>query len=145
MTDPDPEIVPADPTLRRGVLIALMVVFPVGLLLIQVFSGKLSDYKALAATDIDGAIAGIRELMRYLIGINAAITVAAAAYFLILARRVLSSGRFPPPGMRVIRDARIRRGRSARWLGRLLVLLAGVVLATNLFFIQAYRLVGGLL
>lgn len=140
----DPEIVPADPTLRRWVLIALAVVIPAGILLIQFFSGKLSDYKALAATDVDGAIAGIRELIRYLIGVNAAVTVAAAAYFLILARRVLRSGRFPPPGMRVIRDARIRRGRSARWLGRLLVLLAGVLLATNFFFIQVYRLVGGL-
>jgi len=144
MTDPDPEIVPADPTLRRWVLIALAVAIPAGIPLIQFFSGKLSDYKALAATDIEGAIAGIRELIRYLIGINAAVTVAAATYFLLLARRVLGSGRFPPPGMRVIRDARIRRGRLARGLGWLLVLLAGVLLATNLFFIQAYRLVGGL-
>lgn len=58
-----------------------------------------------------------------------------AAYLWRLSARIVHSGFFPPPGMRVIRDTRVLFGRAAVRRGRLLKVLASLAGATAIGFV----------
>jgi hypothetical protein len=55
-----------------------------------------------------------------------------AVYLWLFARRVVRMQRFPPPGMRVVRDTSVLYGPSALARARLLQVLAGVLVALAL-------------
>lgn len=50
-----------------------------------------------------------------------------AFYLALLARRTLRSGRFPPPGMAVIKDSKVQRGADAVTMARVLVVTGAVL------------------
>jgi hypothetical protein len=51
-----------------------------------------------------------------------------AVYQIILARRILKSGRFPPPGMKVIRDTKIQTGAKAKKVAISLIVLSSIII-----------------
>ena len=53
-------------------------------------------------------------------------------YMYRFARRVLSSGQFPPPGTRVLFDTQILEGKSARWRAIFLIIFGGLLLVVGL-------------
>jgi hypothetical protein len=58
-----------------------------------------------------------------------------AVYQILLARRVLKSGQFPPPGMRVVRDTKIKTGGKAKKVAISLIVLSSIVIVITLFLV----------
>jgi hypothetical protein len=55
-----------------------------------------------------------------------------ALYLLAFGCKVLASGQFPPPGVKVIKDTRIIQGEKARVRGRVLVFLSIILMVLGL-------------
>jgi hypothetical protein len=58
--------------------------------------------------------------------------IAAGIYLFQLGRRSVRARRFPPPGVAVVRDTRVLEGHEGRRRGRLLQVLAGMLIAAAL-------------
>src|SRR4030065_221537 len=55
--------------------------------------------------------------------------------FIIFARRTFKSGQYPPPGMRVIRNTRLRTGAQARRAAISLIVCSGILIVIVFFFL----------
>jgi uncharacterized membrane protein len=55
-----------------------------------------------------------------------------ALCLLAFGRKVLASGQFPPPGVKVIKDTRIIQGEKARVRGRMLAFLSIILMVLGL-------------
>jgi hypothetical protein len=72
------------------------------------------------------------RILRAMFIVSMSLPLAISAYLIRLGRRIRTSRQFPPPGMRVVRDTEILRGRAAVWRGNVLV-GCGVVCALAAF------------
>lgn len=117
-----PNIQRADPRLRKQALLWILAILVAGLLALR--------YIALRPTPetlplwIGGSV-----------GLSAVVIAAFAVYLWRLGVRIKASLRFPPPGLRVIRDTVIMDGADARRRGILLQVLAVVLLLWVLAFL----------
>ena len=105
-----PDVVPADPALRRrAIFVAVGAIVPGA-----VFAWKLERWLlAEAAADVGAG----RMAMWLVTGVASALAFAAAVYVAWISVRILNARRFPPPGMRVMRETPVRIGGAARVLG----------------------------
>ncbi len=136
----DGATVPADRRLSRIMGWLLLILAAAGGLVIYFVSARLAAVEALAEADPVLAVARIRNLLSGFIIANLMVTAAFAVYFVLLGRRVLRAGRYPPPGMKVLRKTRVRTGKGAAWIGRGFVLFALALLCSNLVLLQLYRI-----
>ena len=118
-----PEIVPADRALRRRTLLAAVLLLVVlgtysGYLLIEIRAYQTSERPdpAVLATQMHWMSLGL-----------VAACVLLGIYLLVMALRVLREGRFPPEGVRVVRNTRVRRGRAALVIVIAALLSAGLL------------------
>ncbi len=129
MADP---VVRADPVLRRhaGVVVAVVAAAILG-----GFIGVGVWRDSLEALGRESPSAAAEQAERGLrvatIGIGA-LALMGALHVYRLARRVRDEGRWPPQGMRVVRDTRVIAGQAARRLGVLGMVMAGLLLALGL-------------
>jgi hypothetical protein len=129
MADP---VVRADPVLRRHVAVGAAVVAAA---LVGGFIGVGIWRDSLEALGHESPSAAAEQAERGLrvatIGIGA-LALMAALHVYRLARRVRDEGRWPPQGMRVVRDTRVIVGQAARRLGVLGMVMAGVLVLLGL-------------
>jgi hypothetical protein len=130
-TDPILGIIPADPSLRRVALVAWLLLGAIGATAVWYVSSVVDDARALAQYDARGAFLEIQRIAIPMIIGTTLVGVGAAAYFLLTAVRVMRSGRFPPPGARVVRATPIRSGPAAQRLGVVLTVIALIILAAS--------------
>jgi len=144
MGDAGGEIVRADPGTRkkvlRGGLLALVLCLGCVLALVLQFQRM----EGLAETHADQALEQLKKTVDVLFLVNALLSIALSAWFFRLAARTLASGRYPPPGTRVFRDTRLRTGGAARVLAALQVVVAVLLLSTNLVMLSLQRLLDNL-
>lgn len=108
------EIIPADKRHRRLALVAGVLMALVGLLLLAILYGHLHEIRKLATGNRPAAeqkLLGLAKVVGWAGGLSLA---GMGVWFWRLGRRINRSARFPPPGMKVIRDTRLRTGASAR-------------------------------
>ena len=122
----------ADPELRRKVLGLLTVLGLLAVLGVLRLEAYLVDLGALAASSPHEAAAKALSVSRLFLAAVAALAVVLAAYLGRLSWRTLAVGRYPPPGVRVIRDTRVVRGPRARRYGWMVLALALLILAAGL-------------
>lgn len=124
----DIEIEPADPRLRRRAIIALVaagLIGATGIAMLQQWLDELA--RGRDATD-PGTLGLMATALALTIGIACASLLVLGFYLWRLGTRVHASMRFPPPGMRVLRDTPVVRGADASRRARMLQILAGVLL-----------------
>jgi hypothetical protein len=126
-----PEIVPADRRLRALSLLAAVLIAAAGMAVIWVLRGELREIKALAEDDRAAAVEKMLRLTAAVAWVSGLSFVAAGAWIWWLARRTYRAERFPPPGMRVVRDTRVRTGTAARNIANIAFLAAFVCIATG--------------
>ena len=66
--------------------------------------------------------------MKWVLGSAALGITLTGAYLLIIAFRSLKAGRYPPPGMKVIKDTRIKIGRQDKIMAYLLIFNSGAII-----------------
>jgi hypothetical protein len=137
-------IIPADKKYRKKAAFGLLVFLLISLACVQALVWEFKGIEALAETDGGEALGKIRKLVTALSAANAVVSVALALWFFALAYRILESGQYPPPGMRVFRDTRLRTGRQARAGAALQAAVALLLLSTNLVMLYLHRILDSL-
>jgi hypothetical protein len=124
----DDEIIRADRRLRAVVIGLTVLLVAGGLVGLAVLYRRLEDVERLGGDKLDAALVQARfwtTAFAWLAGLSFA---GIGAWFVRLAVKVLRSGRYPPPGWKVIQDTRVRTGRDARRIA-LGTMAAAVILA----------------
>ncbi len=135
-----PEIVLADPRLRRNALLTIVGATVLGSLFIGWLWPLIRD--ALLHARQTGQISG-RAICLGFLGFVAALVaplIFISVHALRVGQRAVDSEQFPPPGMRVIRDTRVVRGAQARIIGRVqrVLGLLLIICALALLGLSAY-------
>jgi hypothetical protein len=131
-TDPVLGVIPADPGLRRVAFAAWLVLGALGAAAIWYVSGVLDHARALAMHDARAAFMEIQRVTVPIVVVSTIIGVGFAVYLLVIAMRVLRTGRFPLPGARVMAPTPVRTGRAAQRLAIVLAAFAVVLLGSSL-------------
>jgi hypothetical protein len=123
------EIMKAIPRTSRLKLVALLAIT----VLVLSWIGKAFVGPELRAyLSVRDPVEAFRRFQWVMIGIGASL-VPFAAYFALFAVRIIRSGQFPYPGMKVWRDTRIVRGTSALVRGWIIVFLAVLLLGLAVY------------
>src|SRR5438034_6363567 len=121
-------IIAADLRLRRRVLLCVVLMVVVGGLMLWRVDVYLNALVILKSTDLHQVAQHVSRLLLLLAACTALLTVSLAGGLSYTALQVLRSGQYPPPGMRVIRDTRLRTGSKATALAQVGLVLAAVIL-----------------
>lgn len=97
-------VVRADPALRRRALILALVIAVAGGAWVAGTASRL---------EADHSTEALQQWLLATIGVAVAVALAGGIPLLLLARQILKTGQFPPPGRRVLRDTPLRRGPAA--------------------------------
>lgn len=132
----NPEIILADPVLRRRVIFGLVfLTLPLVVCLLTIrdpfewlFGDLFRDIQKLVKTDPEEARHRLGKILIWTFGFIWLNFAGFCAYCVFLGRRMLKAGRWPLPGARVIRDTRVERGRKLRIRASLIIALPLLVL-----------------
>ena len=130
------EILPADPRLRRELLLAVVLLALLGAVYFGYLMAEIERVGAAEAPDPTGLLQQLYWMGTGLVAVVTAFLI----YLIVVAVRVFSSGQFPPPGARVLNDTPIRRGLRAWAMAVLGVVLGLLALAAALY---VYYFIGG--
>jgi len=122
------EIVPADKNLRNRTIILAIVLAVVGLAVLYLLRGRLEAIKKLASEDLSSAVDQVLRLTTIVAWVAGPSFVGLGVWLWWIARRINRGGRFPPLGMKVVRDTPVRTGDRAKALARLARVVALVCL-----------------
>ena len=133
------QIIPADPNARAFTLgISLTILF-LGALALWWLKGYEKQLVDLAEVDRPAAIAKTLQLVDIVVVAGGIGLVAAGIWFGALGHRTVKSGRFPPPGMRVIRDTSVRTGARAHVTATVIFLIAALLVAMGTAGMWVFR------
>ena len=124
----DGEIIHADPRARAITLAVSLAILVLGAVLLWWLGAYQKELLDLVKRNQPAAVAKALRLADTAACLGGLGLVAAGVWFARLARRIGRSGRFPPPGMKVIRDTPLRTGAKARAMARVAVAVAVVLL-----------------
>jgi hypothetical protein len=113
------EIIPGDKRHRRLTLVTALLLTFLGLLALGILCGYLGEIQRLAGEDLRAAEEKALRLTAIVLWVGGLGLVGMGAWFWRLGRRINLADRFPPPGMKVIKDTRVRTGAKARALANL--------------------------
>ncbi len=126
-----PEIQVADAKLRRWVLGGLVLVALAACYGVVQLDAYFQGVQVLAKSDL---VLAAEKAQRVSDGLFLALGVGMigfGVYLLLLARRIMQTQRYPPPGTRVISDTKILQGPKARLYGGTLLALSLAILVAG--------------
>lgn len=128
----DDKIIPADKTLRRKLIIFVLLFAIIGVFVIGYIFFSLEHIRELAKVNPRVALERMTRLFDIVLIVIALVSLFYGIYSLIIAVRVIKSGRFPPPGTRVIRDTHISTGKIATIRAISLIAIALVMILVGI-------------
>jgi hypothetical protein len=131
----NPVIVPADKEYRKRFIIFLVLIVMVFVVTILSMKSYLDQMAQLRRENPDLAVEKVLVLLKWWMGLGSLPILGLAVYQILLARRVLKSGQFPPPGMKVVRDTKIRTGGKARKVACSLIVLSSIIVMITLLLV----------
>ena len=139
------EIIPADKGLRKKTVIGIIGIVLAAMVVGPYVNGYLADLRQEGVERPELATLKMISLMKWVLGSAALLITLTGVYLLVIAFRALKAGRYPPPGMKVIKDTRVKTGRQAKIMAYLLIfnsvaitLLVGLVIF--LFVLMAEKM-----
>lgn len=139
------EIIPADKGLRKKTIIGIIGIVLAAMVVGPYVNGYLAELRQEAVQKPELAYSKMIVLMKWVLGSAALLITLTGVYLLVIAFRALKAGRYPPPGMKVIKDTRVKTGRQAKIMAYLLIfnsvaitLLVGLVIF--LFMLMAGKM-----
>lgn len=138
------EIIPADKKLRNRVVMGTLLTALVALTLGQFLSSYVRELKSLADIHPELAVVKAKDFLFYGTLVHVGLSSAFGLYFLIIGIRIWNRQRYPLEGQRVIRDTKLRTGRSARLMAIIHFVVAGLLISTNIIMIRLYVFISSL-
>jgi hypothetical protein len=130
----DRDIVPADKELRKKFIIFIVSVTILAIVIEPYIKGYLEQIKQLSPKDPELAFKKSMFILKVALGLLSLLLLSMGVCFILLARKTLRSGQYPPPGMKVIRETRLRTGTQARRAGIFLIVLSCILILFGFFF-----------
>ena len=131
----DTGIVTADKGLRKKFILFLVLVTIAFIALEPHIKGYMDQIDQLSKKDPELAYKKGMSLLKWSMGVVFLLLLGMGVYLGLLARRILRSGQYPPPGMRVIRDTRLRTGNQAKVSAISLIVLSCVLIVLAFLFL----------
>lgn len=128
-----PKVIPADPTIRRLALIAIMVVTVTGAVGLIYTGAFLDRVRELAADNPQEAARLAARTFKVLTAFMAVIPIIIGAYLAQVAVRAWHHHEFPPPGTRVLRDTVVTVGPRSRHWALLALFVALLLVGSGVF------------
>ena len=122
------EIVPADKTQRRLVLLVAVVAIAAAVVLIGVLKRQVDVLREAPDDELWQAAEKTLRLTALFSGVGTAGFAGMGFWFWWLGRKIIRAGRYPPPGMKVVRDTPVRTGAAAARLA-IAAQITGLLLA----------------
>jgi hypothetical protein len=124
----------ADPTIRRTVFVVLAAGIAIAAAILLVASRFRASFEAWLVEDLRARTIVVFAVLTI---ISAAPVLGLAGYLWRLGHRIASSGRYPPPGLRVLHDMEVVDGPQALRLSRAMKVF-GSLLATAALVLAAF-------
>jgi hypothetical protein len=131
----DQGVVQADKELRKKFILFLILFTIVVILIEPTLNRCIEQIKETSEKDPELAFKKSMVALKVSLGLVSFLLLMAGVYFIALARRTFKSGQYPPPGMRVIRDTRLRTGTQAKRAGISLIALSCILILFACFFL----------
>jgi heme/copper-type cytochrome/quinol oxidase subunit 2 len=129
------DTVQADKEFRKKIILFLIIVT----LAIMVAEPYLRDYldqiEQQSQKEPEMAFYKIMVVLKFLMGSVFLLLLGMGIYLILLARRISRSHQYPPPGMKVIRDTRIRTGAEAKSITILMIVSSAVLILFAFLFL----------
>ena len=122
------QFVPADRRLRWAVIVAALLLIVAGLAGLLWLASSLRGIEKLEDEQLQVAVDRAVRVTTIVAWVGGLSFVGCGLWLFWLGRRINRSGRYPPPGVKVIRNTRIRSGAAARTMAN--AALVGSVLCT---------------
>jgi hypothetical protein len=129
------DVIPADKELRKKLIIFLVIVTLASIVLEPHFKAYMDQISQLSKKDPDLTLKKTMLLLKWSMRVVFLALLGMGAYLILLARRTLRSGQYPPPGMRVIRDTKLRTGNQAKRAAISLIVLASILIVVAFSFL----------
>jgi uncharacterized BrkB/YihY/UPF0761 family membrane protein len=129
------DIVPTDKNLRKKFFIFLGLSVIAVLIIVPYFNGYLERIKQVFKENPEVAFKKSMFVLKATLSFVSLLLVMSGIYLMVLARRTLRSGQYPPPGMRVIRDTRLRTGTQAKVSAISLIVISCILIVFAFFFL----------
>ena len=94
------DVVPADKELRKKFIIFIVFVTIVAIVIEPYIKGYLDQIEQLSQKDPELAFKKSMFILKVALGFVSLLLLSMGVYFVLLARKTLRSGQYPPPGMR---------------------------------------------
>ena len=121
------EIIPADRTYRRTLILIGLVSVLVGVALLGWVLPRGLEY--LESLEVQRAL-GLSKIALIVLFLS---LVPLGAYLFVVGRKMIRYERFPLPGMKVIADTQVVEGEKVKFRGQVVVVLALVLILLGLF------------
>jgi hypothetical protein len=105
------------------------------LIIVPYFNEYLEQIKQVFKENPELAFKKSMFALKVSLGLVSFLLLMAGVYFIILARRTFKSGQYPPPGMRVISNTRLRNGTQAKKAALSLIVLSCILIILAFFFL----------
>jgi len=129
------DIVRADKSLRMKLILFLVLLTIVVILIEPTINRYIEQIKQISEKNPELALRKSIFMLKLNLGIVCILLLMTGVYGIVLARRTLRSGQYPPLGMRVIRDTRLRTGTQAKRAGISLIALSCILIIIACFFL----------
>ncbi|MBU0992934.1 MAG: hypothetical protein KJ737_10615 [Proteobacteria bacterium] len=133
------DIIKADPLFRKNMLFFLALLLLAGLIFFYFSSNYFQKIMAISETDTFLAVDLMKQFIWYASLTNGLVTLIFFGIINSITIRILSSGQFPPPGMKVIRDTVVVTGKSAVVRAILLFIVSIMIVGTNFAFYLIFK------
>jgi len=129
------DIVQGDKELRKKFILFLILFTMVVILVEPTLNRYIDEIKQTSEKNPGLAFKKSMVALKVSLGLVSFLLLMAGVYFIALARGTFKSGQYPPPGMRVIRDTRLRTGTRAKRAGISLLVLSCIFIIFACFFL----------
>ena len=129
------DIVRADKEFRKRFILFLVLIIIVFVFAILSMKSYLDQMGELRRENPGLAGEKIISLLKWWMGLGALPILGFGVYQILIARRILESGQYPAPGMKMLRDTKIQTGSKAKKAAISLIVLSSIIIVITLFLV----------
>jgi len=129
------DIVRADKEFRKRFVLFLMLIVIVFGFAILSMKSYLDEMGRLRRENPGLAGKKVILLLRWWMGLGSLPILGFGVYQVSIARRILKSGQYPPPGLKMLRDTKIQTGAKAKKAAMSLIALSSIVIVITIFLV----------